>query len=421
MQARHRCRFSLHLALFPLLFVAADWTQFRGPDGSGLSDAVDLPDKWTDSDGILWKVEVPGYGASSPIVLGDRVFLTYYNGYGLDEDEPGEEGTLRRHIACYDVKTGDTIWTTPFNPAADVHSYQGFQALHGYASSTPSTDGEHLYYFFGSSGVGAVSLDGQPGWNVSVGTKTHSWGTATSPVLYENLVIVNACVECGSLVAFDKSNGQEVWRADGIARAWSTPALVSVEGGGTELVVSAKKRLLAFDPATGEKLWWCNSMDDYICPTPIAHEGVVYAIGARRSSALAVKAGGRGDVTDTHVLWQVTKGSNVSSPVYHEGHLYWVHQDRGAAYCANAETGEIVYEERLSPRPGRIYASPVVADGKIYVVSRSKGVYVLAARPTFELLAHNPPLDDSIFNGSPAIVGNRLLIRSDKFLYCIGR
>ena len=421
MHQPHRRRLPACLALLSLVFIAADWKQFRGPAGSGVSDARGLLAEWNAQHGILWQTALPGYGASSPIVLGNRVFLTCYSGYGLDESEPGDMAALRQHVVCYDLASGEQIWDTPFVPEGPVHDYQSYQALHGYASSTLVADRRSLYFFFGRSGVGAMSLDGQLRWRQSVGTKTHGWGSGTSPVLYENLVIVNASVESGALVAVDKNTGQEVWRAGDIKSSWNTPALVKAPDGSAELVVSVKNQLLAFDPASGEKLWWCDSFKDYVCPSVIAHDGVAYAIGARRSSALAVKAGGRGDVTESHRLWDITKGSNVSSPVYFDGYLYWAHHDRGIIYCVDAKTGQQQYEERLTPRPGRIFASPVVADGKIYFVSREQGVYVVAARPEFELLAHNEPLDDAIFNGSPAVVAGKLLMRSDKFLYCIGR
>jgi hypothetical protein len=417
--------------MLPLCFVAsdwpgadwaaADWPQFRGPNGSGVSDAHGLPTRWSETENIVWKTPLTGYGASSPIVLGDHAYMTCYSGYGLSEDQPGDETALERHILCIDLANGKVVWDRTFAPTEPVHEYQGFQALHGYASSTLATDGQSLFYFFGSSGAGAISLDGKTLWQTSVGTKTHGWGSGTSPVLTEDLVILNASVESGALVGLDKTTGQQVWLAEGIEDSWNTPVLVEVPGASSELVVSVKNRLRAFEPATGEELWTCNSFKDYVCPSPIAHDGVVYAIGARKNSALAVAAGGRGDVTETHLKWRINKGSNVSSPVYHEGYLYWVHEQQGTAFCADAKTGEVVYKKRISPRPGRIYASPVVADGKIYIISREKGTYVLAARPEFELLAHNGPLDDSIFNGSPAIAGNRLLIRSNQWLYCLGQ
>jgi outer membrane protein assembly factor BamB len=307
-----------------------------------------------------------------------------------------------------------------FESKGEEHEYEGFQALHGYASSTPVTDGESVFAFFGRSGVVALSLDGKKLWETSVGTRTHGWGSGTSPVLSDNLVIVNASVESGALVALDKATGQEVWRADGIRQAWSTPPLVDAPNGSKELVVSSHSRVLGFDPRTGTELWRCDGIQDYVCPTVVSAEGVVYAIGGRRNTAIAIRAGGRGNVTETHRLWEIRKGSNVSSPVCYDGHLYWVHDSRGTAYCVECETGDVVYEERLNPRPGRIYASPVVADGKIYVVSRDKGTFVLAARPEFDLLSHSEPLDDSIFNGSPAVVDGKLIIRSDKYLYCLG-
>lgn len=420
MQETHWHRGAAFAAVLSLAFVAADWRQFRGPAGSGIADATGMRSEWTGSQGVLWKTALPGYGASSPIVLGQRVYLTYYSGYGLNQDDPGDQAALKQHVACFALKDGQPVWDTPSSPSGSVHEYQGYQALHGYASSTLATDGELLFFFFGRSGAGAMSPAGEPRWLASVGTKTHNWGTGTSPVLYDDLVILNASVESGALVALRKDGGQEVWRADGIDASWNTPVLVTAPDGSTELVVSIKGRLRAFHPATGDELWWCDSFQDYVCPSAIAHEGIVYAIGARRGSAVAVKAGGRGDVTKTHRLWSINKGSNVSSPVHYDGHLFWVHEQRGVAYCVDAKTGAVVYEERLSPRPDRIYASPVVADGKIYIVSRSNGIYVLAAQPKFELLAYNEPLDDSIFNGSPAVADNRLLIRSDKHLYCIG-
>lgn len=347
------------------------------------------------------------------------MYVACYSGYGLSQDNPGNPKQLSRELVCYDLQTGKQLWQTAFATTGAEEPYQGFQALHGFASSTPATDGQAIYAFFGRDGVVAVSLDGKKLWQTSVGTKTHGWGSATSPVLFENLVIVNASVESGELVALDKKSGQKVWQAPGMDQSWSTPALVKTEDGAIELAVSTRNDVLGFDPKTGKQLWSCEAIQDYICPSAIAHEGIVYAIGGRSNTAVAIKAGGRGDVTDTHQLWSIRKGSNVSSPAYHDGHLYWVHETRGTAYCVDAKTGEVAYEQRLEPRPDRFYASPVIADGRIYLVNRNTGTYVLAAQPEFKLIAHNPPLDDSIFNASPAIAEGQLLLRSDKFLYCV--
>ena len=161
---------------------------------------------------------------------------------------------------------------------------------------------------------------------------------------------------------------------------------------------------MGFNPATGEKLWNCQGIDDYICPSILVHDGILYAIGGRKAKALAIRPGGRGDVTATHKLWELKEGANVPSPVFHDGYLYWPHDTKGVVYCVEAATGKLVYEERLQPRPGKIYASPTAADGKLYLVSRDQGTYVLAAKPEFHLLSHNViEGDDSIFNASPVI------------------
>jgi outer membrane protein assembly factor BamB len=187
------------------------------------------------------------------------------------------------------------------------------------------------------------------------------------------------------------------------------------------LALSIHSKMLGFDPATGEKLWTCDTIEDYICPSVIAYGNVIYAVGARKGTAVAVRAGGRGDVTETHRLWKIDKGSNVSSPVYHDGYLYWAHEGRGFVYCVNATDGKLMYEQRLQPASDRIYASPLAADGKLYYVSREQGTYVLALKPQFQLLAHNVLADDtSVFNASPVPSQGDLLLRSDKFLYCLG-
>jgi outer membrane protein assembly factor BamB len=201
--------------------------------------------------------------------------------------------------------------------------------------------------------------------------------------------------------------------------SWSTPALVQTAAGDTEVVISMKGQILGFDPDTGEKLWSCEGIPDYICPTPYVQGDVLFAQGGRKNKTIAVRAGGRGDVTETHKLWEINEGANVPSPVYHDGHLYWAN-DRGVAYCVAADTGEVVYEERLAS--GKFYASPVVVDGKLYYVTREKGAYVLPAEPRFEVLAENEiETDDSVFNGSPVVSEGQLLLRSDTYLYCIGQ
>jgi hypothetical protein len=406
----------LALVVFPVL--AADWPQFRGPNRDGATEDSGTPTQWNSSTNVVWKQKLPGHGSSSPIVTDGKVFLTCYSGYGLDERNPGDQSALVRQVLAFDLKTGKPLWDFPAKASLPEEDFRGFQALHGYASSTPATDGTLLYVFLGKNGVGALTLDGKPKWSQLVGTGKHNWGSGTSPVLHKNLVIVNASVESGALVALNKMTGKQAWSQKGVRSAWNSPVLVTPKSGKTEVVISSQREILAYDADSGEPAWRCPGVQDYVCPTVLVHDDVVYAIGARAGMGVAVKAGGKGDVAP---LWEMRKGSNVSSPVFHDGHLYWAHEGRGIAYCADAKTGDIVYEERLQPNSDRIYASAVLAGDKIYYVSRNRGVYVVAAEPEFKQLAHNQPLDSSVFNASPAVVDGKLLLRSDEYLYCLGK
>jgi outer membrane protein assembly factor BamB len=396
---------------------AADWTQFRGPGGLGVSDEKGPPLTWSSTENIVWKVDLPGPGASGPITLGDRVFVTCYSGYGL-EPAQGDPQDLQRHLLCLSRKEGAVLWHKTFEPKLPEHKYQGEGSYHGYAASTPTTDGERLYVFFGKSGVFCFDLDGNQLWQASVGDGTSGWGSGCSPLLYKNLLIVNASVESGSLVALDKKTGDEVWRAKGIGSSWNTPMLAPGKDR-TELVVSIANYVVSFNPDTGEELWRAEGVHRYVCPSVVYHDDVVYAIGGG-STSLAVRTGGSGDATTSHGLWRLNKGANVSSPVYYQGHLYWT-RDGNTACCQNPATGEMVYEERFEPGAGKIWASPVLADGKLYYVSQHNGTYVVAAQPKFELLAHNVlEDDDSRTNASPAVSNGQLLLRTDRRLYCIG-
>lgn len=292
---------------------------------------------------------------------------------------------------------------------------------HGYAASTPTSDGERLYVFFGKSGVFAFTLEGQQIWRADVGTQFHGWGSAASPVLHHDLVIINACVESESLVALEKKSGREVWRVRNMKESWNTPLVVKNQRGESELIVAILGKILALDPTSGQERWNCaTEITWYMAPSVVAQGDVVFSLGGRSGvAALAVRTGGQGNVTHSHRLWTGLKGSNVSSPVVQGDHLYWVHDNLGIAYCAEARTGRIVYEERL-PGAGQVYASPVLADGNLYYVSRSGRTFVVKASPEYTLLATNELPDRSSFDASPAVAGNRLYLRSNRFLYCLG-
>jgi outer membrane protein assembly factor BamB len=415
-------RHAIILATFVLAIQAlsadstTEWRNFRGPGGQGINHAKGVPIKWSASENIAWKRPLPGPGGSSPIVFGDHIYVTSYSGYAASGSTNADMSSLKRHVICLNRADGAAVWQKDL--LAELPE-QAKVREHGYASSTPLADSDRLYVFFGKSGVFAFSHDGKQLWDANVGSKVHGWGSATSPMLYKDLVIINASVESASLVALNKQTGKEVWRATGIKESWNTPILVPVAGGKTELVLAIMGKVLGFDPESGEQLWSCaTGIGWYMVPSLVNDNDVVYCIGGRTGGSLAVRAGGRGDVTQSHRLWTLNKGSNVPSPILHEGHLYWLHENLGIAYCAEAATGKVVYEERI-PNAGQFYPSPVLVDGKLYCFTRRGSAFVIAAKPKFEQLARNELGDRSSFDASPSIDGNRLLVRSDKFLYCI--
>ena len=392
------------------------WPQFRGPDGRATAPDARLDAQFASKD-LLWKTALPGPGASSPVVAAGRVFLTSYSGYGLDPQDPGEMDQLRLHVVCLDARRGRLLWERTLPPQLPEQPYRGFITRHGYAANTPVVDGDRVYVHLGRAGLFAFDFEGNQLWHAPLGTKRHNWGSAASPVVYQDLVIVNASVEDGSLQAFDKRTGRRVWRTPGVRRCWGSPMLVTTAQGEVELVISMQGAIWGLDPGTGEKLWQCRGIQDYVCPTPAVEGDVIYAIGGRRSQCLAVRAGGRGDVTQTHLLWEARVGANVPSPVVYRGHLYWVN-DRGQAICVRTRDGQVVYQRRVGRGRNVVYASTVRAGDKLLAVARSGNVFVLAARPEYELLGRNTLEDESVFNATPAVAQGRLYLRSDRTLYC---
>ena len=398
---------------------ADDWLQFRGPNGNASADAS-TPGLWNETENIVWKTPLKENGASSPIVVGDKIFITGFSGYGTDANDPGDKADLKLHTMCFDRETGKEIWNMAIPASPNEQAISRRVKDHGYSSGTPVSDGKNIYSHFGVSGAVAYDLDGKELWrNGELGTKTAGFGSASSPAVNEDFVFINASIECGTLFALDKKTGKVAWKRESVDKSWSTPCLAENERGETELIINQKFTVFGLDPKTGNELWSCEGIQDYVVPVPIAHEGILYCLGGRSNKAMAIKLGGKGDVTETHRLWFVPIGANVTSPLYHDGHLYWA-SDKGIANCMNAENGEAVFRERM-PTKERVYASIVRGGDKLYLTTRDAGVWVLSAKPEFEELALNKiKTDKALFNASPAIAGNRLLLRTDNFLYCIG-
>ena len=414
---QHNRRGVIVLLVFGLLAGAAggslsagDWPRFRGPRGDGVSDDTDVPTTWSDTENLKWKLRLPGAGFSSPIVVGNQVFVTAFSGQG---------GQVKRYLVCVDRQRGTAQWTKSVDGVSDGGD-PGF-AYHGQASHTPVSDGERIYVMFGSSGVMAFDLAGKLLWEQKVGNERRArFGTASSPILYQNQLIVTAGSESESIRGFDKITGKELWKAEAgsLSRSYSTPLIAANADGGDELLLSVPNELWSLNPKSGDLNWYAQTqVDNAACPGVIVDDGVVYVIGGRSGGRAAVRLGGKDDVTDSHVLWSEFGGSYVPSPVLHQGKLYWIN-DSGIATCVDAKTGKQVARKRIG---GRFYASIVLIDEKLYAVSRFDGTYVFKATPDFEQIAHNKFSDESDFSGSPAVSDGQLFIRSEEFLYCVGQ
>lgn len=406
---------------------AADngWTQFRGSDGTGIAAGARPPMEWSATKNLRWKTALPGPGASSPVRSGDRIFVTCYSGFGENGRAEGEITSLVRHLICVDATNGRIRWSANV-PGAPSEIHYTRLAEHGYASHTPATDGERVFVFFGKSGVLAFDLEGKRLWLADVGQQAgrQGFGSAASLVLHKDLVIVNAAEESQSIRALEKATGRERWRADGrgFANVYNTPLQLTLPDGRHELVVAVQDRVRGLDADTGRERWSAAApIAGNLAASVIAADGILYAFGGNRSpGTVAIRTGGTGDVTTTHVLWTATRGPDFGTPVFHEGHLYFA-TSRGMAVCLDAKTGAEVYQERLGGGRGgaRTYASPILADGKLFLATRNSGTLVIAAKPVFEQLAQNVIADDRTdFSATPMISGREIFLRSNRALYC---
>ena len=409
-----------------------DWPQFRGPMGNGISTDTKIPLEWNDTKNVKWKAPLPGPGSSSPIVSGGRVFVSCYSGYGTDTKQPGKAETLKRHLLCLKADSGEVVWTRTVDAALPEDDFSGPGITeHGYASSTPVADGERVYAFFGKTGVLAFDFEGKELWRADVGRESSNrrWGSSASLLLYRDKVIVNASEESQSIRALDKMTGKEAWRAEGTALelVYATPVMAGLSGGQKDLVIGVPNEVWGLNPDTGRLLWYAETgLSGNVAPSPVAQDGIVYLMGGYpKQQTLAIRAGGNGDVSKSQMLWSKKGGSYITSPVLCDGNIYWV-DDAGFANCAEAATGKSVYHERIPGTAGSgsgkpFYASVVLVGDRLYAVSRTGDTFVLAAKPSFEVLAHNQlASDQSVFNGSPAVSNGRLFLRSNRFLYCIG-
>ena len=414
------------------LSVAEDWTRFRGSDGSGVSANENVPTVWNQDKNIQWSIDLPGPGSSCPIIVGDKVFLTCYTGYGVNAESAGKPSDLVRHLVCVDRKSGKTEWTTAIPSTVDEDPYKGFIVEHGFASSTPTSDGSMVYVMCGKSGLIAFDMKGAKVWHVDMGQNSDpaKWGDGTSPVLYNDLVIVNAGITGHAMVAVEKKTGKEVWRVNDekLTNSWATPIIVNVKGR-DEMVCASPGKIFAMNPMTGTELWRCDSpLKETVCASVVHHDGVVFLMGGRQGSAIAVRCGGTGDVSKTNIVWEKPLRSGIGTPVVANGKLYW--SASGLAICADCKTGEEIFKTRLvqttetaqaGGRPAANYPSALNIGNKIYLTLRNGETQVWNASSSYEVLSSNTfANDEGPFNATGAVSDGQLLIRSNKKLYCIG-
>lgn len=409
----------LLLLLLTLPAAAADWPAWRGPTGMGHTAETNLPLTWNAKTGenVLWKAPLPGsqgtaspdQNQSSPVVVGDRVFVT-------TSFWPGKIDPAKRpehHVACYAVADGKQLWDVTVAPGP----WQ-FQDLRGgYTAPTPAADAERVYVVFGSSVIAALTHAGREVWRKEVVPFKFDVALAASPVLVGDTVILQ-CDELDKqsrLIAYDRKTGDVRWeeKRPGVGFAHSTPVLATV-GGKQQLLVAASNAVQGVDPDNGKVLWTCDAKGDTV--SPVLAGKVVYLDSGRGGPALAVDPTGTGNVTKTHVRWTVKAVSEgYSSPVADAEYLYRAHKPE-LLTCRRLSDGEAVYSERL---PGmNTAASPVLtADGRVYLANAGKS-YVVKAGPTFEILATNDLADPA--SASPAVAGGKLFLKGQKFLWCVG-
>jgi outer membrane protein assembly factor BamB len=402
-------RFFLVLGLLLVVSRAgaeSNWPRWRGPLENGHSTATDVPVKWSPAN-VVWQTPLPGIGQSSPIIWGDRIFLTA----ALDK---GKE----RVVFCVDRKTGKLLW----QKSAWKGQPEPSHAMNGWASASCVTDGQIVVAFFGIGGIHGYTVDGKPLWSRDLGRFESPWGVAACPVIIDDLVVQNCDSDANAyLIALDKRTGKEIWRTKRPdQRGWSTPILVNA-GQRRELVLNGHTGVQAYDPATGRELWFCQSFNGRGEPTVTQAGDVLCVVNGLAGDVYSVRPGGNGNVTKTHMVWHTPRkdGRDCPSPIV-VGDYVIVCSMTGIATCYSAQDGHIYWKERL---PGKYSGSPIAANGLIYILNEAGKTVVIKPGPKLEVVAENELAagPDEIFRATPTPLGGQLFMRSTSVLYCVGR
>lgn len=419
----------------------AHWPQWRGPYFNGMARG-DAPTSWSDTSNVKWKTEIPGRGFSTPVIWGDRIFLTTAVPTGKPAPTapaattepasanqrrgPGGETTPqaehRFEVLCIDRKTGKILWQ---KTAKVTSPHEGYHRTYGsFASNSPATDGKYVYAFFGSRGLYCYDFNGKLIWQKDPGLQMKiklAFGEGAAPLLLGDRLIMTFDHEAGSfIVALDKKNGKELWRVSrDEGTSWSTPLAIDY-GGRKQVVVTASNKVRSYDPENGKLLWEAAGLGTNVIPAPVYQNGVVYVMsGHREPKLMAIKLGKEGDLTNTDaVLWSHTRGlAYTTSPVLHDNKLYFV-TDNGMLSAINATTGEPHYAQVRLPKAYNFKASPIGINGKLYLATEDGDVVIVKMSEKFEVLATNT-LTDQVFIASPVAAGGELFLRGQNALFCI--
>jgi outer membrane protein assembly factor BamB len=407
-------RLVLPLFVFASSVFAENWPTWRGPQSDGVSSETDLPLHWSATENVKWKVELPEPGNSTPIIRGDRIFLTQVVG-------------ARRTVMCLDRKDGHTLW----QEGPTWEEAEQTQQANPLCAASPVTDGERVIAWLGSAGLYAWDLAGKELWHVDLGKQDHIWGYGSSPVLSGDLCILNFGPGPRSfLIAVNKQTGKEVWRFDVPAPAtpegpgsrqsyggsWSTPVVVKVDGR-EQILAALPGAVYALDPANGHEIWHCNGLNPLAYAEPLLVDDVMVAMGGYNGFAIGVKPGGSGDVTATNRLWQDKHApQRIGSAVTVDGKIY-LGSDPGFVQCIDPKTGALLFDARVPH--AQTWSSMVRSGDRLYLVTKSSDTLIFRADPKMELLADNA-LDDGMTNASLAVSNGELFIRTYKHLWCIG-
>ncbi|MCH7919661.1 MAG: PQQ-binding-like beta-propeller repeat protein [Planctomycetes bacterium] len=379
------------------------WPCFRGPTGQGIALEPEFPLTWSRTENVLWKIELSGRGNSSPVIWDDRLFLT----------SASKDGKTRE-LFCFSRSRGKLQWQ---RAAPTPETIERIIRKNSYASSTPVTDGERVIAFFGNSGFVCYDMEGELQWKQHVGNFTTMHGPATSPVLYRDKIIFIQDQNRGEsvFVALDKQTGAVLWQHDRReAMGWANPVIVRVADQ-DELIYNGSFHIKGYHPDTGRELWSLAGPTKEAIPTIVTGGGLIYSASGRNGAILALRPGGRGDITQTHLRWLHERGGpHVPSPAYHNGRLYLV-SDTGVAMCLDATNGALIWQERLK---GRFSMSPIVAGDKIILINEKGLAYILQAGDRLSILAQNDLGEETL--ATPAVLGGRIYIRTASHLYCIG-